>query len=58
MEDINTSKVRERWAGCCKGDLPLVSSLRVIINSLCQRESLGKSDGKKKGMRKGRRSKE
>jgi hypothetical protein len=48
MEDVNVSNVREMWAGCRKGDLPLLSSLRVVIHSSCQKGLHDKADGKKK----------
>jgi hypothetical protein len=58
MEDVNVSNVRERLTGYWKGDLPLLSTLRVVMHSSCHRGSHGKADGKKKVMGKERRSKE
>jgi hypothetical protein len=57
MEDVNVSNVREGWPGCCKGDIPLLSSLKVVMHGSCQRVCHGKVDGKKKVMGKERRSK-
>jgi hypothetical protein len=48
MKHVNVSNVRERWAGCGKGDLPLLSSLRIVMHSSCLSGCHGKADGDKK----------
>jgi hypothetical protein len=55
MEDVNVRIVRERWAGWGKGDLPLLSSLKVVMHISCQKGSHGKADGKKKSDREGKK---
>jgi hypothetical protein len=54
---VKVSNVGERWTRCRKEDLPLLSSLKVVVNSLCYRRNLGKGGGKKKVMRRERRCK-
>jgi hypothetical protein len=48
IEDVNVSNLRVRWTGCGKGDLPLLSSLKAVMHSSCQRGAKPKSMGKKK----------
>jgi hypothetical protein len=55
MEEVNVSTVREGWAG---GDLPLLSSPRVVMHSSYQRGCHGKFGGKKKVIGKERRRKD
>jgi hypothetical protein len=54
-DDVSVSNVRERWAGSWKGDLPCLLSLRVVMQSSCQRWIQGKADGKNKVMGKERK---
>jgi hypothetical protein len=57
LEEVNVSNVRERWTGCWKGDLPLLSSLKAVMHDSCQRGYHGKADVRKKVMGRERRSK-
>jgi hypothetical protein len=56
MEDVGN--VTERWAGSCKGDLLLLSSLMFVMHRSYQRRAMAKPMVKKKVMGKERRSKE
>jgi hypothetical protein len=48
MKDVDISNVRGRWTGYWNRDLPLLSSLMVVMHSSCQSESHVEVEGKKK----------
>jgi hypothetical protein len=51
-EGVKVSKVREGWAVCWKGELPLLSSLRVVMHCSYQRGRQVEADGREEEKKK------